>query len=57
MSFLHILQTVFELFLILGVVWCFFNEDKLIAFEKGLVASFRRRRLRVVKTSHQTADI
>ena len=50
MSFLHILQTIFELALILGVIWCFFNEEKLCAFEKNLKSKFRRRKLRVYKT-------
>ncbi len=51
MSTLHILQTIFELFLIFGLVWCFFHEDKFIAFEKNLIAKLRRRRLKVVKSA------
>lgn len=43
------LSTIFEILLITVVVLAIFNEDKLIAFEKSLLALIRRRRLRVVK--------
>lgn len=49
MSFLHCLQTLFEIIMVIAVVWCLFNEDKLIAFERRVFAAIRRRRLRVVK--------
>lgn len=49
MSFLHCLQTLFEIIMVIAVVWCLFNEDKLIAFERRLFSAIRRRRLRVVK--------
>ena len=49
MSFLHLLQTIFELSVIVFIVWGFFNEDKFICFEKRLLSSFRRRRLKVVR--------
>ncbi len=53
MSTLHIFQTIFELFLIFGLVWCFFHEDKFLAFEKNLLAKLRRRRLKVVGSAKQ----
>ena len=49
MSFLHSLQTIFEIVMVIAVLWCLFNEDKLIAFERRIFAAIRRRRLRVVK--------
>lgn len=44
-----IFSTLFEIFLFLTVVWGIFNEDKLIRFEQGLIAKFRRRKLKVVR--------
>jgi len=49
MTFLFALQTVFEIVLVVGLVWCFFHEDKLIAFEKNIVALLRRKKLKLVK--------
>ncbi len=49
MSAIHTLQTVFELAVIIFIVWGFFNEDKLISFEKRLLSSLRRRRIKVIK--------
>ncbi len=43
-------RTLFELILIVTVIWCIFHEDKLIAFEKRILSSFKRRRLKVVNT-------
>lgn len=50
MSFLHCLQTLFEIIMVIAVVWCLFNEDKLIAFERRLFSAIRRRRLHIIKT-------
>ena len=49
MSGLHLLQSIFELAVIAFIIWGFFNEDKFVAFEKSICASFRRCRLKVVK--------
>ena len=51
MSFLEILTTLFELAMVAALFWCFFHEDRLIAFERRLFAPLRRRRLRVVRTA------
>ena len=51
MSLLHTLQTLFEIVMVIAVVWCLFNEDKLIAFERRIFSAIRRKRLRVVKSS------
>lgn len=50
MSFAFTLQTILEIAAFIAVVWCIFNEDKLIAFERRIFSSVRRRRLRIVKT-------
>ncbi len=50
MSFLHCLQTLFEIIMVIAVVWCLFNEDKLISFERRLFSTIRRRRLHIIKT-------
>ena len=49
------LKTLFEVALVAFALWALFNEDKFIAFEERLVASIRRRRLRVRRASIQTA--
>lgn len=54
MTTLFTLQTIFELFLVVAVIWGIFNEDKLASFEKRFVASIKRRRLKVIKTSRCT---
>ncbi len=51
MSVAFTLTTIFEILLVAAVFWGIFNEDKLIAFEKGLISAIRRRRLRVLKSS------
>ncbi len=51
MTFMDILRTLFEIILVSGLVWCIFNEDRLVAFEEKLMANFRRKRVRVVKTA------
>ena len=50
MTFVDILRTLFEIFAVAALVWCIFHEDRLVAFEERIVATFRRKRLRVVKT-------
>ena len=44
------LQTLFEVILVLAVIWGIFHEDKIILWEKRLFAAIRRRRLKVIKT-------
>lgn len=55
MTFLQALTTVFEIGMVAALFWCFFHEDRLIAFEKRLLSGIRRRKLRVVHTSYPTA--
>ena len=50
MSVSFTLTTIFEILLVAAVFWGIFNEDKLIAFEKRLIAVIKRRKLRVVKS-------
>jgi len=57
MSFLNILITIFEIGMVLGLVWCFFHEDRLISFEKKLAANRRRRKLRVVESKNRYSAI
>ena len=39
----------FEILLFAAVVWGFFNEDRLAAFEKRVICAVRRKKLRVLK--------
>ncbi|MBQ6847732.1 MAG: hypothetical protein IJO62_02305 [Clostridia bacterium] len=56
MTFLQGLTTLFEIGMAVALFWCFFNEDKLIAFERKLFAILRRKKLKVVHTSYSTAN-
>ncbi|MBQ8532830.1 MAG: hypothetical protein IJ432_05310 [Clostridia bacterium] len=49
MTFSFALKTLFELALVVAVFWGIFHEDRLIAFEKRIISTIRRRRLRLVK--------
>lgn len=49
MTFSQSLITIFEIIMVVAVVWCVFHEDRLIAFEEKLLSRIRRKRLRVVK--------
>ncbi len=55
MTFLQALTTIFEISIVVTLFWCFFHEDRLIAFEKRVLALVRRRRLKVVRTACQQA--
>ncbi len=44
------LQTAFELFLVIAVIWGIFNEGRLASLERRLFSVIRRRRLKVIKT-------
>ncbi len=50
-------RTIFELFLFVAVAWGVFHEDRLIVFERGLIAALRRRRLHVVKAPYAKKKI
>lgn len=50
MTFSQTLITIFEIIMVIAVIWCIFHEDRLVAFEEKLLSRFRRKRLRVVKT-------
>ena len=49
MTFLQLLTTIFEIAMVVALLWCFFHEDRLIAFERKIMANIRRRRMRIVK--------
>ena len=51
MSLSFTLTSIFEILLVAAVIWAIFHEDTLIVFEKRLLSAFRRRKLRVVKSS------
>lgn len=50
---LFVLQSLFELGLVLLVFWAIFHEDTLISFEKRIIANIRRKRLKVIKCSKE----
>lgn len=52
MTFLQALTTIFEIAMVAALFWCFFHEDRLIAFEKKFIANIKRRKLRVVHTAY-----
>ncbi len=49
MTFLDILSTGFEFFLVAIVIFGIFNEDRLVAFERKIIAHFRRKNFKVIK--------
>lgn len=50
MNLQQVLTTIFEILMVLTVLWCIFNEDRLVAFEQRLFSLIRRRKLRIVKS-------
>ncbi len=54
MTLTQALTTIFEILAVITLFWCFFNEDRLIAFERRLFAGARRRRLRVVNSNQNS---
>lgn len=56
MTFIDILNTVFEFSLVAALVWGIFNEHRLVAFERKIKAYFRRRSLKVVKTDRKVLN-
>ena len=57
MTFIQILTRIFELSAIITLFWCFFHEDRLIAFERKILANIRRKKLKVVHTTYQEPHI
>ncbi|MBQ4120051.1 MAG: hypothetical protein IJD45_06655 [Clostridia bacterium] len=49
MTFIQFITTLLELSAFIGLIWCIFHEDTLVAFEERVFAAIRRKRLRVVK--------
>ena len=49
MTFFDILTTGFEFAAAAAIVWGIFNEDRLVAFERKIIAHFRRKNFKVVK--------
>ena len=52
MTFMQTITTIFEILMALGLFWCIFHEDRLIAFERKLFANIRRRRLKVIRSDY-----
>ncbi len=57
MTFIQILTRIFELSAIIALFWCFFHEDRLIAFERKILANIKRKKLKVVHTTYQEPHI
>ena len=51
MTLAYSLRTIFEILMVIALLWGIFNEGKLIAFEKRIISAIRRNRLKVIKTS------
>ena len=45
------LRTIIEIVLVVALVWGIFNEQKLIAFEKNILAIVRRNKFKVIKNT------
>ncbi len=56
MTFFGALTTIFEIIMVAALFWCFFHEDRLIAFERKLLANIRRRKLKVIRTEYRNAE-
>ena len=56
MTFIDILNTIFEFLLVGGLVWGIFNEQRLIAFERKIKAYFRRKAFKVVKSDRKVLN-
>jgi hypothetical protein len=52
MTFIQLITTLLEISAFIGLIWCIFHEDTLVAFEERIFAAIRRKRLRVVKERH-----
>ena len=49
MSFPMLLRTVLEIALFSAVIWGFFHEDRLAAFERRIFCYLKRKKLKVIK--------
>lgn len=49
MNFSDALLTIFEVAMVAFVIWAVFHEDRFVAFEERLAASFRRRKFKVLE--------
>ena len=49
MSFPMLLRTVLEIALLAAVIWGFFHEDRLAAFERRVFCYLKRKKLKVIK--------
>ena len=49
MTFSMMIRTFFEILMFAVLVWGFFHEDQLAAFEQRLFCRFRRKKLHLVK--------
>ena len=49
MNFIDVLRTLFEIVLVITVVWGLFHEDKFVAFERRIIAKLRRRGFKVIR--------
>lgn len=49
MTFIQILRTLFEVGMVVGLIWCIFHEDRLIAFEEKVFSAFRRKQLHIAE--------
>ena len=49
MNFTSTLITLFEIAMVIFVVWSVFHEDRFIKFEDRIAARFRRRKLKVIQ--------
>lgn len=50
MTFSQSIITIFEILMVVLVMWCIFHEDRLVAFEEKVLCYFKRKQLRVVKS-------
>lgn len=51
-----ILRSLFEVVLVAFVIWGLFHEDLFAAFEHRFICAFRRRKLKVVRTSAKVRE-
>ncbi len=51
MTFIDILNTVFEFALIGTLIWAIFNEHRLVALERKIKAYFRRKAFKIIRNA------
>lgn len=47
--------SILEIIVVAFTVWCLFNEQKLVVFEKRIMKKFRRRKFKVIKGGKSTS--